>query len=171
MNKRGAYFFVIDALIAASIIFVSLIIIFSTHSIVPESNTALRMVEDYADFLANTRVRQFEGTYTQSLVQNGNITNLDNTLLEQLTEFYYYNASGIRDTTQIMWNFTEELSKGAVVRQNSVLVYLNKSLIYNRTMTDMGKSNLLLSTKRISFKRINDTYVYGPITLEVRIWV
>ena len=122
MNKRGAYFFVIDALIAASIIILSLIIIFTSHAIIPEAGPTLRMVEDYTDFLINTRVREFQGVYVQSLVDDGNITDQDNTLLEQLTEFYYYNESGIKNTTEIMWNFTQEISQGIISEQRSFMV-------------------------------------------------
>ena len=171
MNKRGAYFFVIDALIAASIIILSLIIIFTSHAIIPEAGPTLRMVEDYTDFLINTRIREFQGDYVQSLVENGNITNQDNALLQQLTEFYYYNKSGIRNTTKIMWNFTKEISQGIIPEQRSFAVYLNKTLIYNRTNTLLQESSLVLNSKKISFKRINETYIYGPVILEVKIWV
>jgi len=171
MNKRGAYFFVIDAMIAASIIFVSLMIIFASYSLQPESNPTLRMAEDYATFLMNTSIRQFQGDYVQLLINNNNITDQDNTLLEQLTEFYYLNSNGI-DKSQIMANFTQEISQGIIPDQRSFAVYLNNTLIYNRTSNaNINTTKLLLSTKKISFKRINETVIYGPIILDIRIWV
>jgi hypothetical protein len=176
MNKRGAYFFVIDAMIAASIIFLSLIIIFTTHSLSPPSESSLRTVQEYTDFLINTKIRGFQGSYTQSLINDGNITNLDNTLLEQLTEFFYLNESGKRDTMLIMNNFTNETSRGVIPAQISFAVYLNNTatnyglLIYTKTKNKIEDSKLGMSTKKISFKRINETYIYGPIILEVRVW-
>jgi len=175
MNKRGAYFFVIDALIAASVIFISLIIIFTSHRMVPESSPSLRMIEDYMDFLTTTKVNQFQGGYVTSL----NITGSDNTLLEQLVEFYYYNTSS-NDTSQIMWNFTREISKGVVPDQRGLIVYINDSinnrysLIYNRSVSPMEKSSLVLSSKRVIFKKITNetnTIIYGPVILNVKVWV
>jgi hypothetical protein len=173
MNKRGAYFFVIDALIAAMVIFISLIIIFTSHNMVPESSSSLRLVEDYANFLSSTKVREFQGEYVKSLISDGNITNLDNTLLEQLTEFYYYNTTG-RNTTLIMWNFTQEISKGVVPDQRSLRLYLNNTILYSRSVSSFESSSLVLSSKKLSFIRItNDTktFIYGPVMLDIMIWV
>ncbi len=169
MNKRGAYFFVIDALIAASIITMSLIIIFTSHNLRPDTNPTLRLVEDYSDFLITTKVREFQGAYVQSLIDNGNITDRDNSLLQQLTEFYFYNKT--RNNTQIMWNFTEEISHGLVPQQRSVMLLINDTLIYTRQLTLPNQSNLMLSTKKLSFKKINDSYIYGPVVVEVMIWI
>jgi len=171
MNKRGAYFFVIDALIGASIIFLSLIIIFNTNFSSPESNPTLRMMEDYTDYLVSTRVREIQGPITAKLVSNGNITNVDNTLLEQLTEFYYLNVTGARDTTNIMWDFTDEISKGLVSEQRSFSVYVNKTLVYEDIDSVLDQSRLVVNSKKISYKRINDTFIYGPVIIEVKLWV
>ena len=171
MNKRGAYFFVIDAFIAASIIFLSLIMIFTTYNIRPETGPTLRMLEEYTDFLMNTKVRNFQGDYVMNLTNNKNITNIDNTLLEQLVEFYYYNSSGVRNTDRIMWNFVDEVSKGAVSEQRSFAVYINKTLIYNITNKPLQESDLVMNSKKIVFQRINETYIYGPVIFEVKIWV
>jgi len=170
MDKRGAYFFVIDAFIGASIIFLSLIIIFTSHSLLPETSPTLRAVVDYTDFLMNTKIRQFQGDYIKQLINDNNITNRDNTLLDQLTEFYYRNQTG-ENTLAMMASFTKEISKGMVPEQRGLAVYLNKSLVYNSTPKPMNQSNLVLSSQKITFKRINETYIYGPIILEVRIWV
>ena len=169
MNKRGAYFFVIDALIAASVIALSLIIIFGTHNVRKETTPTLRMVEDYTDYLVSTKVREFQGPYRDQLVNDGNITNLDNTLLEQLTEFYFQNKT--RDTTTILRNFTEEISYGIVPPQRSVSLKINNSLIFSRENLPPNQSSLRLSSKKISFKKINDSYVYGPVIIEVSVWI
>jgi hypothetical protein len=169
MNKRGAYFFVIDALIAASVIFISLIIIFTSHNMVPETSPSLRMVEDYTSFLTTTKVNQFQGIYVTSL----NITGSDNTLLQQLIEFYYYNTTG-NDTTMIMWNFTKEISKGVIPDQRSLMVFINGSLIYNRSVSPIDSSSLVMSSRRVSFIRVTNstrTFIYGPVIMDVRIWV
>ncbi|KYK27086.1 hypothetical protein AYK26_00100 [Euryarchaeota archaeon SM23-78] len=171
MNKRGAYFFVIDALIAGSVIFLSLILIFTTHTMVPDPTPTLRMVEDYTDFLITTKVREFQGPYVKSLTEDRNITNLDNTLLEQLTEFYYYNESGIKDTSIIMNNYIQEISQGIIPDHRNFAISMNNTLLYSRVNRPIGDSKLVLSSRKISFKRINETFIYGPVVAEVKIWI
>lgn len=171
MNKRGAYFFVIDALIAASIIFMSLMLIFNTHVSSPESNPALRMVEDYTDFLVGTKIRELQAPYVQDLIDDGNITHLDNTILEQLTEFYYINESGARDTTNIMWAFVRNISQGIISEQRSFSVFVNQTIVYEEINSPLQQSRLVVNSKKISYKRINETYIYGPIMVEVKLWV
>ncbi len=170
MNKRGAYFFVIDALIAASIIFLTLIIIFATHNLSPQDSPTLRILDEYTEFLASTKIREYPGNYTRQLIDNHNITDLDNTLLEQLTEFHYYNQTG-KPTKRFMTNLTSEITRGFIPTQRSVLVRLGGDIIYNRSNKPMQESDLVLSSKRTGYKRINQTYIYGPISLEVTVWV
>jgi hypothetical protein len=172
MNKRGAYFFVIDALIAGSIIFITLLMIFGSYSILPESSPTIRMIDDYTKFLISTKIRQFQGPFVEQLKADGNITNLDNTLLEQLTEFYYLNSTVPIDKTAMMAGFVKEISKGVISSQRGFALYLNQSLIYNYTSSKpLEETAMLLSTQKIVFKRINESYIYGPIILEVKIWV
>jgi hypothetical protein len=179
MNKRGAYFFVIDALIAGSIIFISLLVIFTTHNMRPEPAPTLRMIQDYTNFLTKNKIREFSGPYVQSLVNDSNITNLDNTMLEQLVQFYYENQTNEKDTTAIMYNYVKEISAGIIPAQRSFALYiylvnesgLDHTLIYSSEQKPMKDSSLVMSTQKITFKRINETYVYGPLVAEAVIWV
>ncbi|HJX06373.1 MAG TPA: hypothetical protein VJ461_06710 [Candidatus Nanoarchaeia archaeon] len=171
MNKRGAYFFVIDAMIASTIIIMSLIIIFSSHTTRTESNPTVRMLGEYLSFISTTKVRNFQGSYVQNLTNDGNITNRDNTLLGQLTEFYYYNQTGFKNTSIIMANFLQEINKGAIPDYRSLAFYINDTLIYQSQFITPDEAGLGLNMKKISFKRINDTYIYGPVIVEVRVWV
>ena len=171
MDKRGAYFFVIDAMIAGTIIVMSLILIFSSHTTRTESNPTIRMLGEYFSFISNTEVRNFQGSYVQSLINDSNITGRDNTLLEQLIEFYYINQSSPRDTSAIMANFLQEINNGVIPDYRSLAFYINDTLIYQAQFIAPDEAELGLNMKKISFKRINDTYIYGPVIVEVRVWV
>ena len=165
MNKRGAYFFVIDALIASSIIFISLIIIFSTHTYRIETNPSLRLVNDYTNYLITSEVREISGHYTTELIENKTITHLDNSLLQQITEFYYF------EEDLFLRNFIKEISLSIIPNQRSFAIYINDTLAFNRTNTLEKDANLMLSSKKIAFNRINQTMVFGPIIVEVKLWI
>lgn len=170
MNKRGAYFFVIDALIGSSIIFLGLIIIFNSHVTKTESDTSLRMLSDFITVISTTKIRSFQGAYVQSLINDGNITNRDNTLLEQLTEFYDLNQSGAKDTTLIMEQYLTEISKTVIPDYRSIAIYMNDTQLYGVQTILPEEAGTGLSAQRITFYR-NSTYIYGPVLFEVRVWV
>ena len=91
--------------------------------------------------------------------------------MQQLTEFYYFNESGTKNTTNIMWNFLDEISQGIIPEQRSFEVYMNNTLLYQQVNNPLQESELVFASKKISFKRINQTYIYGPVILEVKVWV
>lgn len=171
MNKRGAYFFVIDALIGASIIFLGLIIILTTHVSKAEPDAALKNLNDYVSFITSTKIRSFSGSYVQQLINDKNITELDNTLVEQLLQFYYDNMTGKKDTTLIMKNYIQETIKTAIPEYRSISVLINETTLYESETIKREEARIGLSAKKPVFKRINDTYIYGPLLLEVRVWV
>ncbi|MBN2459778.1 hypothetical protein JXB28_05830 [Candidatus Woesearchaeota archaeon] len=171
MDKRGAYFFVIDALIGGSIIFIGLILIFSSRVTKTESNPTLSLVNDFVTVISTTQIRSFQGAYVQSLLDDGNITDRDNTLLEQLTEFYWLNQSGIRDTTAIMDNYLKEISKTVIPDYRSISISLNNTRLYHTQSLLPEEAGLGVGTQKISFYRINTTHIYGPVLFEVEVWV
>jgi len=175
MDKRGAYFFVIDAFIAVSIIITVVIIIFSAQSSSPESKPTLLLLQDFMASISGTEIRELQGAYTQGLVDDGNITDLDNTVLEQIIEFYYINQSTGRNMSGIISGFINETSSSIIPESRSFIMRMyNDSfsvVLYNRSRYPADNSNLMLGLSKIGFKRINQTAIYGPMMIEVKIWV
>lgn len=164
MNKRGAYFFVLDAVISSIIILVTVYFILSIRTKSPETAQSYTQGEDFMDFMMQTQVRDFSGNYTKSLIENGNITNTRRTLFEQMAEFHFYNQ------TAINWGFMEEISNSSLLSQQGVNVWFEQDMIYNRSADRLAKANIVLSSKKMSFLRINETYVDGPHMVEVWVW-
>jgi hypothetical protein len=176
MNKRGAYFFVLDAFIAVSIIIATLVIIFSAQSIKVEKKPALSMAQDFMAYFANTKIRDYQGEYVYNLTIDGNITNADNTLLDQLIEFYYLNKTNpARRTDLIITKYLRETSSAVISGARSTMIYIQdkdgKTLLFNSTKSTADNSNLMVSLEKIAFKSINETFVYGPVIFEVKLWV
>lgn len=169
MGKRGAYFFVIDAMIAGAIIFASLLFIFSTHSVNPEGNPTLRGTEDFLKYIGTTRLREYQSSLVDNMTRDGNITNLDNTLLDQMVSFYYAGNNASLEA------FTGEVASRVISPERGILVYLNDDLVYNSTYhkaaSTIEQSSLVISGKRMSYHMINYTTVSDPIWIEVRVWV
>lgn len=175
MDKRGAYFFVIDAFIAVSIIIVVMVVLFSAQSSSPDSKPTLSLLQDFMVFMSSTEMRDLQGNYTLALIADGNITDMDNTILEQVIEFYYINRSTGKNMSGIIFKFINETSSGVIPdsRSFTIRVYNDSisSVIFNNSRYPAEGSDLMLGMSKLGFKRINQTAIYGPMIVEVRLWV
>ena len=169
MNKRGAYFFVIDAVMASVVLVAVLIFIFGTYSLAPIQDPTLRSAEDFMNYIANTKIRESDSDLIRNMTFNGTIKRLDNTFMDQMVIFYY------GGNLSLLENITLDVVKSIIPKDRGVLIYLNQSLIYNSTLnknaSTLNESKLLISSKRIGFHMINETTIYGPVWMEVKVWV
>ena len=84
INKRG-YFFSLDALIALIVILgVVLLIRPSTTQVTQEVN----LQKDLLVVLSSLKIGEIDNSYVQSLILDGSITNLNQSVLEQIGDFY-----------------------------------------------------------------------------------
>ena len=167
-GKRGAYFFVIDAVVAGAIIVAALLLIFGSHSSKPERQTTVQEGEDFLDYLYSTSVREHDSTLINQMVDDGVITDLDRSLADQLVAFYYAG-----NTTELT-DFAQDISSFNVPPDRGLLLYINSTLIYNSTlhkpMSTLNSSRLVLNPKRMSFLLVNQSALYGPVWIEVKVW-
>ena len=85
-NGRRGVFFSLDALIALTIIFVTALII---YPLLQYSDRPDDLGGDVLQVFSDLKVGEVQDAYVQSLLGvEGGITNMDNTLLEQIGEFY-----------------------------------------------------------------------------------
>ena len=157
-----------DAFIATSIIVIGIsLILFSRANKPYEMQTAF-LSQDVIDTASSIKVYEIsDNEYVNSLIINGNITNTQNTVLEQLGEFCY---RGMNNTAG---NFTEKVFLKTIPSEyNFQLLIKNESdVLFNYTNgRNMETSRVLISSKNIIFGQINDSTMWGPYMSEVRTW-
>src|SRR3989344_5768595 len=141
MAKRGQYF-TIDAFIALSVIATGLILVFSVSSYAPYSKQPEILSQEFVNTLAQTRIKEINDPFVLQQIRGGNITNADNTILQQAYEFkhyYRYNFS-----TWLLSN----VSRSIVPSQFNFDVLIDGDTVYGRG-TGKEDSELVLSSKRI----------------------
>ena len=135
--------------------------------------------QDALDFMSNTPVSAVIGTspYMQKLVRDGNITNLDNTLLEQ-TALSYINEAG----DSCMWpdckhhlseNITRNTLQDVIPEQYGMHVILNSTTLYVKNATTgrlENESDILISSKKVVVVVLNKVNISDPYMMEVRVW-
>ena len=173
LKKRG-YFFMIDAMLGTLVIVIGVLLITSSYVNVPAPTQVGLLSDDLMNFLSGTKIRDLNNEYSGiggELWREGLITDKDNTLLQQIGEFYATKQFDIAE------KFVQNASSSSIPSQFSYEVWIDNLLIYPRTETpaqisSRGNTTLLLTSKKITFGILNRTTtdMWGPYKAEVFVW-
>ena len=170
--KKKAYFFTLDVFIATGVIAIGTVLILLAYtSKPPDLIQKASMSQDLMDAISSIKVYEIsDNNYVYELIGNGDITNLENTILEQIGEFCY------RDMNDTATNFTESVFLKIIPQEyNFQLLIKDKNTIkfdyinYSKMKTLRNESRILVPSKNIIFG-LNDSTMWGPYTAEVRTW-
>lgn len=138
--KKKAVFFTIDALIAAGILLIGLIIIPSFHINKQPTVHLSYLSDDLIGVLSELKVSELNSSYVNELIANGNITRVNNTAIEQIGEFW------AEDNAEIAENFTMEVLGSTIPDVYGYSLLVNDEPIY----TQQGGINYsLISSRKI----------------------
>lgn len=177
---KKAYIFSLDAIVAIGVMVIGIVLVLLSLSYTPIDSQAVSLSQDLINALYSTRMYDLNDQdypYVKFLKGNGNITNMENTILEQVGEFYYRNKTGVcANCMALAGNLVKNISYYSVPEQYSFEVLVNNISLYQRKSTNPSVSNeknqsrLLMASKRIFSGYINRTDMWGPYTAEVIVW-
>lgn len=178
MQKKGSYFFVIDAFIG-SIIIIAAIIITTTQFSAKSVNTATYYsAEDFLSIQETTQIRDYGYTNKTSdnteddihrMVRIGKIQNTQNTLLQQVVTFYQ--ESKTSDAQTMTKSLVENTPSSA-----SIEVYITTPgqtipfPLASKIITPYKDATSVVSAQRIIVAKKSSTELYPPIIVEVITW-
>ncbi len=162
MKKKG-YFLTLDAFIATVIIAAGLLLLLFLTSYRPEQEQAVFFADDLAKGMATQTVRNTNTPEIQQMRRDGDIRNLENSLFEQIGEFY------IREEFTLAETFTESITIGRIPPQYGYSVRVDDAIMYE-TGVERNSSGLLISSKVILSGTPNKSMFWGPFVGEVRVW-
>ena len=173
LKKRG-YFFILDAVLGLSVLIIGVVLITSSYVDVPQPAQVELLSDDLLNFLSNTKVNELNNPYAGiggELWTQGIITDADNSLLQQIGEFYATNKLGTAE------KFIQNVSKGIIPPQFIYEVWLDNNILYPQAPTlehikSRNSTGLLLTSKKLTFGIINKTTsnLWGPYKAEVFVW-
>jgi len=173
LKKRG-YFFVLDAVLGLMVLVTGVFLITSSYIDVPQPVQVELLSDDLLNFLSNTKIKDLNNPYAGiggELWKQGEITEAENSLLQQIGEFY---ATNKPDTAE---KFIQNVSKESIPSQFRYEVWMNGAILYPKTpsaehIESKNSTGLLLTSKKITFGVINKTTsnLWGPYKSEVFVW-
>jgi hypothetical protein len=191
IDKKG-YFFVIDSILALSILAVGAFLIFTYYTNIPSKDTPAILSEDIMDFFANIKIKDVDNAYAglggtlwetegqpggicpgEELIPNG-----ENTLLQQVADFYEKSATNIcyfdPNNEDLIERFINALIANSLPTQYNFEFWMDDQLMYPATELSSSKdaANVLIPSKKIVYG-ISDPQlgnIYGPYGSEVLVW-
>ena len=173
-NKKRGYFFVLDAMLGLFVLIIGVFIVTSSYVSVPQPTQVKLLSDDLMSFLSKTKIKNLNNQYAGiggQLWNQQEIIDGDNTLLQQIGEFYYLNKLDTAD------KFIQNVSKDVMPSQFRYEVWVDSNLLYPKNPTpehlaSKDSTELLLTSKAITFGIINMTsdILWGPYKAEVFVW-
>ena len=168
--KKGM-FFTIDGILAAGIVFATIIFASSFYAEEQPTFHISYLSQDLMDTLSAANIAEVNNGYVNSLISDGSITNLKNTVVDQIVKFW---ADGdINKANKTASNVTAPL----IPDTSGFGVWVDNEAIYTK---DKAITKSLASSKRIisgiakgqqtAETRNNPPTLFGPVIVEIRVW-
>jgi len=170
--KKGLYF-TIDSIIAGSIVLIVILLVSSFYVKHTSIEHLSFLSQDIIDVLSTITINDVKNKYTyiNERITAGDIDNMDNTVLQQIAEFWADSQLDFANKTAS--NVTELWLPNSI----GYGIWIDNEPIYNR---DIPIKKSLISSKKMvsgirkgpssSNTRQNPPTLWGPAIFEVRAW-
>lgn len=178
-NKKGSYFFAIDAFIAGGILILTITLLLSFFASQKPEKQTYSFLNDYSVFLRTTSVSDFSNPLITNYTREGLIFDSELSLSKQIVLFNYYNLTktcpvDIKgycfDAAKNLTNATiSSLPEDMGVRVSLINETDSVDLYVANDDIELSASSKLVKSL-IEYVYINSTTMYGPVSLEVEMW-
>ena len=172
-KKRG-FFFILDAVLGLTVLVIGIFLVTSSYVNAPQPVQVSLLSDDLMNLFSNNKIKELNNPYAGiggELWTQGIITDADNSLLQQIGEFY---AKNNLDTAE---SFIKNVSKGIMPEQFMYEVWVNNTLMYPKNpsaehIKSKSSTTILLTSKKLTFGIMNRTTsdLWGPYKAEVFVW-
>ena len=139
IKKRGI-FFTIDSLLASGIIIIAVLLVSNFYSVEQQRVNINYASQDLVRVFSTMTVGDVNNNYIKTLISNGDITNINSTILEQIGDFWANNK------IELAKNFTKNLTEDIFPATYGFSVLVNDEEIYARSFPI---KRVLVSSRKI----------------------
>ena len=168
-SRRGSYFFVIDAFIAAAILSFTLMLVFNFFAQQRQATQSLTYAQDYLTFLTSTSMRDYRDPVVTELMTDNPVTNPRVTLAEQVL---LYNYSGQNGNASLLLEAVAKSIPSSMSINVSVAEMSPASSfsLYSRAASG-GRSAVTshLVAKSLVYALVDQSTIYGPFVMVVEV--
>jgi hypothetical protein len=173
MHKRG-FFFTLDAIMSLIILAVGMFLFFSAILFVPSAPQTELIAEDTMAFLSTATIGNLNDPVAGiggTLWQQGKIDKEENTLLQQIGEFY------AKSDFQTAEQFIEAVMADSIPQSHFAQIAVESQLLYplaepQEQAASKQNTGLLIAKTEVVFGFTNTTTfdLWGPYDVTLRVW-
>lgn len=173
MSKKKGYFFIVDSIIALTVLSAGIILLFSYNQFTPTTYDLYIVSDEVINVLYYNEIKEMNNDYIRfTLIADGNITDDHKTIFEQIGEFYYRNQT--KDCgycLSLMNNTIYSVLDSMFPSDYNYMVYFDNITIYNVSNVDIEYATVVIPSKAVVHGLYNDSELYGPYLVEVLSWI
>jgi len=140
IKMKKAVFFTIDSLLAAGIIIIAIILVSNFYIVEQQKVEVVHASQDLVKVFSTLTIEETNNAYVKNLTESGIIKNTNNTILEQIGNFWAENNIGLAK------NFTKNFTEDIIPGRYGFSVLVNGEEIYSR---NLPVKRLLISSRKI----------------------
>jgi hypothetical protein len=171
-DRKGSYFFVLDAFIGGVIFVLTLVLVFSLFVGPTRTEQSFATASDYLTFLSTTEIRDFHHINVTKMREEGNITDPTITIAQQLVVFH--NQTPIAETCTLCQQLVNT-TIGSIPKTTAVNISIStpseNESFYTYAEGDVSKMGTHIVTKSIEYALINETVLLGPVAIIMEVWI
>jgi len=131
--RSKGFIFTMDALIGVSILVLTMVLLFQLHTTPSHTEQTRFFVRDTINTLASIKVSESNNPYVLDLMSAGLISNPNNTILEQIGEFW---ANGDQDLAK---NLSKEFLDDILPDEYGYGMWIDDDMIYNNSVPEKSQ--------------------------------
>lgn len=167
LNRRG-YFFVIDAIIAATILLLGIFVLLGASVEKPAGTQSITTADSFATLIGDTPLSSSTNSYYESTLLTKNLVPFaDATPIEEIGYLVLSNNSSCPSCASYAENFSLSLIDEAIDSQYGVAIAFNGTVV---ALRDRPQRVFYIARPLLVYVRLNSTDVVGPVVAEVRLW-
>ena len=165
---RKGYFFVVDAIIAATILLFGLLYLFGTGVSSPSYAQTYTATEDFASILLYTSLTTSTNSYYLSTLLPANVVPYpDATPIEEIGYLLEVNPATCPSCASYATPFAQSLMDDTLEQRYGGAIYVNNTLVYSR---NIPQKTVFINRSVIVYVRYNATILLGPVRGDVLVW-
>ena len=140
MAMKKAIFFTIDSLLASGIVIAAVLLVSNFYSVETQNANVNYASQDLIRVFSTMTVAEVDNGYVKTLIENGEITNMNDTILEQIGNFW------AQDKIELAENFTKNLTEDIFPAAYGFSILVDGEEIYSR---NIPVKRALVSSRKI----------------------
>lgn len=179
MKSIKSQIFIFDMIFSIVIIIVSIGIAFSYYSNVSQNIDIYELNKNILTSFTTTPINSLNSEFVKDLFKQREVKNIDNSIAQQASEFYYrYTLEG-GDNLEKSRNLTQSFIEDFISPEMNFQIVLDdgssKTYLFNQSAklnsVSEQDADIVSYSQRTVFGFLNRTNYYGPYILEVKLWV